>query len=128
MKWTDRASLQDSSIAGILVSVQQGPIAQLVERYTGSVEVSGSTPLGSTSVSHCDSHSAFSPGDSCDSHSAFSPGDSCDSHSAFSPGDSCVSHSAFLPGLSCDSHSAFLPGLSCDSHSAFLPSDIAPFP
>jgi hypothetical protein len=25
-----------------------GPIAQLVERYTGSVEVSGSTPLRST--------------------------------------------------------------------------------
>ena len=28
-----------------------GPIAQLVERYTGSVEVSGSTPLGSTTKS-----------------------------------------------------------------------------
>jgi hypothetical protein len=30
---------------------QHGALAQLVERYTGSVEVRGSTPLGSTNLS-----------------------------------------------------------------------------
>ena len=29
-----------------------GALAQLVERYTGSVEVRGSTPLGSTNLRH----------------------------------------------------------------------------
>ncbi len=29
---------------------QDGALAQLVERYTGSVEVRGSTPLGSTKL------------------------------------------------------------------------------
>lgn len=30
------------------IGQQDGALAQLVERYTGSVEVRGSTPLGST--------------------------------------------------------------------------------
>ena len=45
------------------VSQALGPIAQLVERYTGSVEVSGSTPLRSISPVRCIGRGAIAPHD-----------------------------------------------------------------
>ena len=38
----------DSSLDRLVTSHVKGPVAQLGERYTGSVEVVGSIPIGST--------------------------------------------------------------------------------